>query len=95
MSKTNWSLQSKQKDNWSSPSKDKTAYSESAKGKTKFSESSRNKTDYGYAGNGSYSFLDPVPINSSVILVNEGECLVNGPLRITTYSDGKEKNKWS
>ena len=73
----------------------KTNWSQQSKQKDNWNSPSKNKTDFNQPGDGSYSFRTPISINDPDILINEGECLVNGPLRITTYSDGKEKNKWS
>lgn len=95
MTKTNWSSQSKQKDNWSSPSKNKTAFSESTKNKTAFNEASKQKTDFTHPGDGSYSFEETIDFDDPDMDFDEGECLFDGPLRITTYSAGKKKTGWS
>jgi len=94
MSKTNWSAQSKIKDSWISPSKNKTAFSGSAKNKTAFSGISKNKTDSTYPGDGSYSFKETIDFDDPDVDFDEGECLFDGPLRITAYSAGKKQTGW-
>ena len=63
--------------------------------KTNWSSQSKKQSGWSQPGDGTYTFKDPISVNDPDILVNEGECLVNGPLRITAYSAGKEKNIWS
>ena len=92
MTKTNWNSNTKQKDSWIGQDSNKTAFSEGAKNKTEFSESSKQKTDSTFPGDGSYTLLD-VLVNA-VVSINDGECMVNGPLRVTTYSTGKENTQW-
>ena len=87
-------------------SKNKTAYSEAArdkmawsadhtKSKTDYSEASKEESGWSQGGDGTYSFRTPILLNDPTILVDEGECQVNGPLRITVFSPGKEATNWS
>lgn len=91
--KTGYQERSKPKTDYSESERNKTVFSGSTKNKTGFAEGSRQKTDSAFPGDGSYTLLD-VLINAAV-LINEGECMINGPLRVTTYSTGKVKSHWS
>ena len=94
--KTNWSVDpTKPKTIFSEANKVKTAFSESAKVKTAFSVPSKEKSDWQQSGDGSYTFIDPVDFDSPSVDFDEGECLFDGPLRVITFSAGKEKTSWS
>jgi len=64
--------------------------------KALFSNIEKKKTTYTEAGKGiSLIVLDPVPVNSSVVLVNNEDCFVNGPIVSYTWPEGKEKTSWT
>jgi len=92
--KTDWSSDhTKSKTAFSEATKAKTVFFEASKVKTSFSETGRQKTKTTEAGEGSVS-LSTILVNASV-LINEGECLINGVLRTTTWAAGKKKTAWS